>query len=93
MLTYVSDPLLEACFNFQSRRRALSPFPLDDRTAFSTAAFVFFQNCLFDMYHQYYRQFVGRVSVFYPEKGPDLRSIQTDNCGLLHPVEGLLIKK
>ncbi len=48
-LTCACEPLLESCFNFQSRRRALSPFPFARRTAFRTAEFVFVQNCVFDI--------------------------------------------
>lgn len=49
MLTYKCEPDLEACFDFQSRRSALSGFPFAKRTALVAAAFVFFQNCELDM--------------------------------------------
>ena len=49
MLTYECEPDLETCFDFQSRRRALSGLPFAERTALAAAAFVFFQNCLLGM--------------------------------------------
>jgi hypothetical protein len=44
MLTCECEPDLEACFDFQSRRSALSRLPFAKRTALEAAAFVFFQN-------------------------------------------------
>ena len=62
MLTYKCDPLLESCFDFQSCRSALSLFPFAERTALTTAAFVFVQNCLVGMTTRNHMQIARRVS-------------------------------